>query len=67
VTQAAADLIADHRIAHCFGYDKAGACLKGLRRLVNKQMDDQGATTGTTATTDRSGEVAAAPQSLSCG
>ncbi|GIM72353.1 hypothetical protein Aco04nite_29870 [Winogradskya consettensis] len=67
MTQPSADLVPDHRVAHCFGYDKAGARLGGLRRLVEKQMDDHGATAGTAAITDRCGEVAATPQSLRCG
>ena len=65
--EAAADLVTDHRIAHGFGYDEAGACRGGLRRLVEKQMNDQGATTGPAATANRCGEVVATPQSLRRG
>lgn len=64
VTQPAANLVADNRIAHRLGHDKAGARLGGLRRLIDEEMDHQGSATGSAATADRRGEVGATPQSL---
>jgi hypothetical protein len=61
------DPVADDRVAHRFGYDKAGARRRGERRLVDKQVDDQGPTAGSTATADRCGEVRTTPQSLRRG
>lgn len=55
------------RVPHRFGYDKAGARRGGERRLVDKQVDDQGLAAGSAATADRCGEVGATPQSLRRG
>ena len=67
MTQPAAHLVAHHRVSHGLGHDEAGACRRGVRRLLDVQMDDQSAATGSAATTERCGEVAALPQSLRRG
>jgi hypothetical protein len=67
VPKPSADLIADHRVADSFGYDEADARRGGLRRLVEKKMNDQGAAASPAATANRCGEVVATPQSLCRG
>ena len=65
--QSPADPVARHRVAHGLGHDKAGACRGGLRRLIDKQMDDHRVAPGPAPTANCRGEVSATPQSLRCG
>ena len=67
MTQAPANLVTDHRVAHGLGHDKAGARRGGLRRLIDKKVDDHRAAPGPAPTANRCGEVSAAPQSLRRG
>jgi len=67
VTEPAADLVADHRVAHRLGHDEAGACRGGKRRLVEKQMNDHRAPAGPPTTANRGGEVGATPHALRRG
>jgi len=67
VPQPPADLVTGHRVAHGLGHDKAGARRGGLRRLIDKKVDDHRAAPGPAPTANRCGEVSAAPQSLRRG
>ena len=67
VTQAPADLVTDHRVAHGLGHDKAGARRGGLHRLIGKKVDDHRVAPGPAPTANSCGEVGATPQSLCRG
>ena len=62
-----ADLVADHRVPDRLGHDEAGACRGGLRRLLEKQVNDDRAAACPACATNRCGEVGATPQSLRRG
>ena len=67
MAEPAADLVADHGVADRFGYDEAGARRGGLRRLLDKQVNDNGAPASPATTANRCGEIRATPQSLCRG
>jgi hypothetical protein len=67
VPKSPAHPVTDHRLAHGLGHDKAGACRGGLRRLIDKQMDDHRVAPGPAPTANCRGEVSATPQSLRRG
>jgi hypothetical protein len=64
MAQTTTHAVANDRVAHSFGHDEAGARRGGARRLVDKEMNDQCSASGSTAASDRGGEVRATPQSL---
>jgi hypothetical protein len=67
VPQAPANRVADHRVAHRFRHDEAGARRGGKRRLLEEKMNDHCAATRPAPATNRCGEVGATPQSLRRG